>query len=193
MAAAIAAGEQMILTAKRHWPDRAFDRIGIEFDAAIAQEARQPLPARERVADRFGERAAAGYEGKLGSEPAMQRLHNWLGEGPSLSKPMGRRLSTHTCFDGIELADPAQRLSRYGRTGRLGDFVKFASCVTPTGGENNVFVAGELLEAGIAIDMQDAFEAREMRCRTLGLAVRRKQIDRPAGGSGPPHDRCSRA
>ena len=54
MPAAVAAGEQVVLAAERHRPGRAFDRIGVELNATIMQESRQPLPARERVADRFG-------------------------------------------------------------------------------------------------------------------------------------------
>jgi hypothetical protein len=39
MAAAVAAGEQVVLTAERDKTDRAFDRIGVELDAAIVQES----------------------------------------------------------------------------------------------------------------------------------------------------------
>src|SRR6266581_4121710 len=45
MAAAIAAGEEMIFAAERNRPDCAFNRVGIEFDAAIMQEARQNPPS----------------------------------------------------------------------------------------------------------------------------------------------------
>lgn len=78
MPAAFAAGEQMVLAAERHRPDRAFDRIGVELNAAIMQVSRQPLPARERVRDRFGKRAAARDERKLRLQPGMQCLNDWL-------------------------------------------------------------------------------------------------------------------
>jgi len=45
--------------------ERASKRPG----SAIMQESGQTLPARERVADCFGQRAAAGYKGKLRFEP----------------------------------------------------------------------------------------------------------------------------
>ena len=41
MAAAVTVGKEMILATERHWPDCALNRIGIEFDAAIMQEARK--------------------------------------------------------------------------------------------------------------------------------------------------------
>src|SRR5260221_13394936 len=62
--AAITTCEQMILSSESHRTNRALDRIGVEFDAAIIQEARQAFPARERVTGRLGKRAAAGHERK---------------------------------------------------------------------------------------------------------------------------------
>ena len=54
MTALIAAREEMILATEGNRPDRPFNRVGIKLDPTIMQEARQSLPARERVADRFG-------------------------------------------------------------------------------------------------------------------------------------------
>ena len=79
LAAAVAAGKEMIFAAERNRSDRAFDRVGVEFDAAVMQEARQTLPTRERVADRFGKRAASRYARKLRLEPSAQGLDDRLG------------------------------------------------------------------------------------------------------------------
>ena len=79
MAAAVAAGEEMILAAERDRPDCALDRVGVELDAAIMQEARQTIPARQRVADRFGKRAAAGHKRKLRFEPEPHSVDDRLG------------------------------------------------------------------------------------------------------------------
>ena len=97
MAAPIAAGKEMILATERNWPDCAFNRIGIEFDAAIMQEARQSVPARERVADRFGNRAAAWYKRKLLFEPECQ-----VGIGSYEHRP-GER-----CFRGVSKREGAR-------------------------------------------------------------------------------------
>lgn len=51
LAAAVTACEQMVLAAERDGSDGAFDRIGIELDAAILEEPAQALPAGERIAD----------------------------------------------------------------------------------------------------------------------------------------------
>lgn len=63
----VTACKQVVLATERHRADRALDRVGVEFDASIMQEARQAFPARERVTDRLGKRAAAGDAGSCAS------------------------------------------------------------------------------------------------------------------------------
>ena len=95
-ATAVAAREQVVLAAERHRADRAFNRIGVEFDAAIIQEARQTLPSRQRITDRFGERAAAGHAGKLRFQPHVE-MHCTIGfelRAPR-GQPVSGRLSAH--------------------------------------------------------------------------------------------------
>src|SRR5260221_10843719 len=67
--AAITTCEQMILSSESHRTNRALDRVGVEFDAAIMQEARQTFPARERVTDCLGKRATTSYARELRFEP----------------------------------------------------------------------------------------------------------------------------
>ncbi|MET4177263.1 hypothetical protein ABIB99_008387 [Bradyrhizobium sp. LA6.1] len=47
LSAAVAAGKEVVFTPQRYGTDRAFDRICVELDAAVMQEARQPIPSRE--------------------------------------------------------------------------------------------------------------------------------------------------
>src|SRR5712664_4574444 len=67
--ALVTPGKEMVLAPERHGADRAFDRIGIEFNAAVMQESGQTFPARERIADRLGQGAPARYARKLGFQP----------------------------------------------------------------------------------------------------------------------------
>lgn len=60
--------------------------FGVEFDAAVLEEAGQSLPACERIADRLGERAATGELRELGFEPDAQIGDEWSGMLPRLSK-----------------------------------------------------------------------------------------------------------
>jgi len=79
MSTTIAAGEEMILATKCNGSNCAFNRVGIELDAAIMQEARQPFPARQRIPDRLRQGAAAGNKGKLRFEPEPYGIDNGLG------------------------------------------------------------------------------------------------------------------
>src|ERR1700737_2255808 len=57
IAAAVRAGEQMVLAAERDRSDGALDRVVIELDAAVVEEAGERRPSGERVADRLGQPA----------------------------------------------------------------------------------------------------------------------------------------
>ena len=151
MAAAIAAGEEMILAAECNRPDCAFNRVGIEFDAAIMQEARQSVPARECVADRFGNRAAAWYKRKLHFEPKPHRIDDGLGTIVASRKPVPRRLTANVGFNGVKIGDPTERFGRDRRVGCLRYLVELASCMTPACGEHDVALACQRVEAGIAV------------------------------------------
>src|SRR5262245_339769 len=176
-AAAIAAGEQMILPPKCNGADRAFHRIGIEFHAPIVQELAEAAPAGERVTGRFGERAAVRHAQQLRFQPSSHAVDNWLGLRTPRYHPMRRRLTAAFVLDRVEFANPTQRLCRHRRSGLLLNLVKVASRVRPTRSKDNIAVHRQLLKAGVAIDVQDALEARKMRRRTLGFSVRRKQIN----------------
>jgi len=178
VAAAVAAGEQMVLAPEGDGTDRALDRIGVEFDAAVVQEPGQGLPTGERITDRLGERAASGDLRELGFQPGAQLSDERAGVLPTRGKPMGRRLPAELRLDGIEFADPAQRLGGYRRSGGLSNIIELAAGVRPAGGEHDVAFAGQRLEAGIAIDVQHTGEVLKMRRRAFGAAVRCEQIDR---------------
>ena len=48
-AAAVRASEQGVLAVERDWADSALDDVGIDLDAAVGNEARQPFPTRQRI------------------------------------------------------------------------------------------------------------------------------------------------
>ncbi|KHL24241.1 hypothetical protein PK98_14785 [Croceibacterium mercuriale] len=59
LATFVRAGEERVLAAQRERTDRSFDRVSVELDPAVIEEAGQPLPAGERIADRLGKDAFA--------------------------------------------------------------------------------------------------------------------------------------
>ncbi len=162
MAAAVAAGEQVVLAAEGDGADCALDRIGIELNSAVVQEACQAMPPRERIADRLGKRAAAGDQAELCIEPDVQGIDDRLGEGPAFGKTVVRRLAADARLDGIELADPTQGFCCHGRRGGFGHIVELASRVAPTRRERDALLVGQLLEASVSVDMQDPLEGGQM-------------------------------
>ena len=53
--AAVGAGEERILAIKGDGSDRTLDRVGVDLDSAVVEEAGEALPTGERIADRLGE------------------------------------------------------------------------------------------------------------------------------------------
>ena len=68
-AAAVAAGEQMILAAKSNRTNGTLDRIGIELDPAVIEEAAEAIPATKGVADRLSQTASRRKLRQLALEP----------------------------------------------------------------------------------------------------------------------------
>ena len=75
MTATIAPREQMVLAAERDRPDGALDRIGVELDSTIVEEAREGLPPAKRVPDGIGERTAGRDQAELCLKPCLQHRH----------------------------------------------------------------------------------------------------------------------
>lgn len=70
LGAAVGSSEQRVLATEVDAPDRSFDRVVVEFDLAVIDEVRQPLPARECVANSGGEFGLLADESLLGAQPA---------------------------------------------------------------------------------------------------------------------------
>jgi hypothetical protein len=137
------------------------------------QEAGQPGPTRERIADRLGQccgrrfaqavlptrRARRPRQPSIGSA-APRADGATTGRAPPLRSRKARR-------SGAALLLRSALRSLVGR---------HRTCVVCA--PNRVALGRELFEAGIAIDMQHALEVLKVRYRALGLSVRREQVDR---------------
>ena len=96
---------------ERDGPDGALDRVVVEFDTAVIEEAREGWPARERVADGLGEgtgrwKAAA----KLPLEPRLHHFDERPGAGVAGIPTCVCGAALDRSFDRIELGDPTQGL-----------------------------------------------------------------------------------
>lgn len=102
-------------------------------------------------------------------EPGMRRLHNRLREGTPLGKPLSRRLSAESCIDCIEFSDSTQPSTGAG----FDELVKLAPRVCRARSQRDIIFAGQMFEASIAFNVQDAFGSRRMRCGKLSTAMQR--------------------
>src|SRR3954452_9289963 len=98
-------GEERIFSAQADWPDGVLDRVGVELEAPVFEEAGQTLPVIERVADVLGERRTAGDHRQLFFEPRLQRGYHWQRVLLARGQPYVRRCTAHHGFDGVKLCD----------------------------------------------------------------------------------------
>jgi len=174
---AIAAGEQVVLAAEGNRSDRSFNRVGVEFDAAVIEEPGEACPAPERISDSICERASGGQLGQLAFEPEAEVFNARSGQFPACGQPPVRGFSADIRLDGVEVGDALERLFSNGRTGGLGDVVELPPRVRPASCEGHTGPCGDLVKPGISIDMEHAFEVLEVGDGTFGLAVRCEQED----------------
>jgi len=108
--AAVGAGKERILAREGERPDRSLDRVGVDFDPPVVEEADETVPVREPVADRLGELALAAQERKLFAQPWLElgdnRARPFLAGGASLV----RLAAANVGLDPIERGDALQRL-----------------------------------------------------------------------------------
>ena len=109
-AAAVRACEQMIFASERDRPDGALDRIVVEFNAAVIEEAGEGGPARERVADGLGEGAGGWNAAKLHLEPRPHHVDEWPGAGVAHMPTGVGGAALDRTLDRIEFGDPPQGL-----------------------------------------------------------------------------------
>ena len=65
--ATVGSGKQRVLAIELDRTDRSFDCIVVKFDAAVIDEARESLLARDRVSDGFGELDLLADQTELGA------------------------------------------------------------------------------------------------------------------------------
>jgi len=71
----IMASEERIFSIQNNRADASLDNVGIELDAAVIEEASEPVPVVQGIADVFGDRRFAGDMCELLFEPGFERQH----------------------------------------------------------------------------------------------------------------------
>lgn len=171
LGAAVGACEQRIFSVERDRTDRTLDSVVVELDTAIIDEARQALPARERIADGLGELALLADQGELCVEPLLESN----GKRPAFLLPDEATLlgaaAADVLLDRVELGDVLERLARNGRGTGGGQFVEVTPHVRPAECKLNVAPLGEPAIASIAINLEDPLEACQMGDWSVGFAI----------------------
>jgi hypothetical protein len=108
-AAAVRASEQGVLAVERDWADSALDDVGIDLDAAVGNEARQPVPTRQRISDGLREFGLLANQTELGAQPGFELV----GDRPALLLADGATLvggaAADLGFDDVEPGDTFER------------------------------------------------------------------------------------
>ena len=76
--ALIMPGEERILAIKNNRADASFDNVGVELDSSVIEEAREPVPVVQGVADVLGDGRLGRDAGELLLEPRLERQHQSL-------------------------------------------------------------------------------------------------------------------
>jgi hypothetical protein len=100
----------MVLAPERDGSDGALDRIVVEFDTAVIEEAGEGRPAGERVADGLGEGAGGWNAAKLDLEPGLHHLDERPGAGVTHMPTRLCGAAPDRTLDRIEFGDPPQGL-----------------------------------------------------------------------------------
>jgi hypothetical protein len=77
--------EQGVFSIQCDRPDRALDGVGVQLDAAVIEEAGEPVPMAEAIADIFGNGGAARDVSQLLLEPGLEVMD----EGFAARLPLG--------------------------------------------------------------------------------------------------------
>jgi hypothetical protein len=71
----IVAGEERVFAVEHDRADAPFDDVGVELDAAVIDEAREPVPMVQAIADGLGDRRLGRDLNELVFQPSPERNH----------------------------------------------------------------------------------------------------------------------
>lgn len=170
---AIRAGKQGIRFRESQETDGALDHVRVDLDPSIAEEQAQPGPAAQGIADRLGQLALLADRPKFIAQPRLQRLQYRA----AARLPCGAALLGRAAADlGLDTVEP-----RDARQGLHGDrplpVVEGPAHVAPLEGQVHHAPLRKRLVALVAVYLQHAPEAGQVRDRLLGRAVAGDDLD----------------
>jgi hypothetical protein len=179
-AALVAAGEECVLPIERDRPDAALDRVGVDLDAAVVEEAAQGHPS---GSSRSGSpRPSSSCVAAL--RVARQATFS-MSQSRGFVRSCARRGARRRVGRGCRLRWHRARQScraRRSRSARCRPWrvVELAAEVAPAVSKDNgatwTRCVGEVVVPGIAVDLQHAVEAGEQRAGVPGAATGRVAV-----------------
>jgi hypothetical protein len=164
-APAIRTRKECVLSIERNRADRSLDDVAVDLDAAVIDEADQAGPAREGIADRFGELGLLADKRQLGAQPDFQVVDDRLGLLLPDRSPLLGGTAADRALDCIEPCNALQRLARDRRRAGRGQLVEASADVRPAECELDVAALGKRPITGVTIDLEDALEPGQMGAR----------------------------
>src|SRR5690242_2061720 len=128
---AVGSGKQCVFATELDASDRSFDRVVVEFDSAVIDEARQALPARERVTDGVGELNLLADQSELGAQPRLEGISQRPASLLPHEAALLRTAAADFLLDRIECGNVPERLTRDRRGAGGREFVEVAPHVHP--------------------------------------------------------------
>jgi hypothetical protein len=176
-ATGIGAGEQPVLAANRDATQGALGSVVVEGKPAIVKAAGQCGPARPHVAEGAGELGFAGELARGRVRPDREGLGDRLRSLLAFSSSVVGGRAFDRLLDAVELADAVERLLG-DRRGCGGMYIEeLAPDMRPAGGLDDLSAREQLVEAGIAIGVDDAAELLQVGPRVLALKRRSAASD----------------
>lgn len=127
LAAAVGTGEQGILAIERERTNGALDDVGIDLDPSIVDEATEPIPPRQGIADRLGDGALLRDHAELRFEPGFQIIDDRLGALPPGGATLIGGSAANLGLDRVERRDAGERLRCDRRSTGRSDLVEPAT------------------------------------------------------------------
>src|SRR6476620_9306293 len=182
LGALIVTGEERIFAIEDNGTDSSLDGIGIELDATVVEEAGEPVPMMQGVADGIGDDGLARDPRELELEPRPQPDDKWSAAFLAHDAARIGGTAVDRLLDRIECGAAFERLAGDRRVAVFGDIEELTPQMRPAEGERDRLLAGSAgnrLIGGISVALHDAAIGPEEL----------KRMDRSATGSVAVGDR----
>jgi transposase-like protein len=126
----IMAGEKRILAIQNERTNGSLDDVGVEFDAAVIEKPREPVPMVQGVADMLGDRRLGRDAPELLLEPGFEREHDGPAAFMAHRPALVGATAADRLLDCIELRDARKRLAGNRCVAGLGDVEEASPKVT---------------------------------------------------------------